>query len=586
MKLNDISRKISYFIVSIIAFCLIVLIWGFNTECSEGYCSALNACRNLQVSIILCFFYFLMSLIVIFNREFSTRFFIRMTAFQMVMLVFERSFLLGIYSSMPDTEIMSSIIVALVTSFVLFWIQFLLLCKSWCWSKPEISFVILSVPLLLLYLVLLTPVSICDSYSHLVSSYRFSNLILGEDENDGYMMQVEDYAFLASISDDYEFGKTTVPRLLGYEQILKSVSERRAEELDGVMIETPNYEHMAYYSMLNWMPQTIGLTIGRVAGLNPFWVFTLARIFIAAVYLSIAYYSIRISPICKSILWGASLFPICIDMATSFNYDSMVFISIIGFMANVFRMKYSDKKSNWSWLIQTLVFSFLLGGVKGGGFLPVVILGIVWSAIKSDITKSSTLLLSGAGSYVLFNKVLPSGIQYFQLDSLSGITMSANYAIYHPFRYLSRIIYMYFSQLQYLMGSAIGTRIAANEKTIPLIFIIGILICIVIIAVWERDCEKLSIRDRRLMQLLVVLGILFTPATVLVGNLPEVFRIVGTQGRYYFPVVVIFMILFAHALSSKIKLNHTEKIIGNAKMCVMLFEYISVMYMIELYFSR
>ena len=543
---------------------------GFKTERSDGYICVIGAHRLKQVILITGVPYLLLSVLTAVGRIHAVRDYMRCLLAEFTLLFLERCILLGVFASMPDPGSKAVVVTTVFVEFIMFCSALLLLFDRWTMKGPVVMFSCIAVPALVMYGFLSLPVSAPDSYSHIVSAYRYSNLIMGIRDNDGYVMQVEDYAYLSSISEGYEFGKTTQPDYEIYETQLNSVFSGREDVLKDVMVEVDGYYHMSYYSVLCWFPQVVGLTIGRLMKLNPFWLFSLPRILSGLIFLAVVIEAIRITPIGKYTFCAVALFPSCLNSVVSFNYDSMVIISSIGFLASIFSIKYSGENKRTVYMIEAMIYAILLGGVKGGGFVLLVLLAITWSIKPVEITRSALIILSGIISYVIFNKILPSGMQFFQLQPLSNVTMPASYSLYHPVRYLSRIIYMYVVQAQSLFESSIGL------KGTPGLLIIAVLGCLVILILLHNDYEMLIRNDLWMIRAMVILGILATPATILVGNVPEIFILQGVQGRYYLPMILLGLMLVGKRYGGGFdNLKNRE---GDIKLLLLLSEALSMLY--------
>ena len=180
--------KLSYlFLIAI--FYYVVIVWlGFKNETSTGYESVIGDWRFIQVAISVAVPYFCLAVYITVRKIYSFSSLIKMTAWQVTLLFVVRCILLVIYASinMPDTKVV--VVAAILISLIVCYIQFLFMEKEWTSRGPRTLFTILAVPSLLLYLLLSLPTSIPDSYSHIVSAYRYSNFLLGYKENDGYAM--------------------------------------------------------------------------------------------------------------------------------------------------------------------------------------------------------------------------------------------------------------------------------------------------------------------------------------------------------------------------------------------------------------
>ena len=175
------------------------------------------------------------------------------------------------------------------------------------------------------------------------------------------------------------------PDLEGIAHTLFGIKERAVDT--SLVDMLPHEDKMKYYSVINWLPQSIGLTAGRLLGMNPSFCLISARILILAAYIGGCYRAVRNTPVGKSVIAFASLLPISLMMSSSFSYDAMVVISVLNFVSIVLKLRYEYSRNA---LIEALIWAFILGAVKGGSGL--VLLPLLLILIKKD---KKSLIASG-----------------------------------------------------------------------------------------------------------------------------------------------------------------------------------------------
>lgn len=435
----------------------------------------------------------------------------------------------------------------------------------------EKFFVVSVVPLSLIYLVLFQLINISDAYSHFGAAYRFSNALLGITGNNEWMLRSCDGSYIRCC---IRFSYSPVPALrdIGY-ALNHAFIKTDADEL--VKALSSDVYKMRCYSVFNWLPQVLGLTVGRILGCNSIVTVYLGRLFILIVYIYTCYRAIKNIPVGKFIICCVALLPSSLSFASSYSYDCMLMIVSLNFIAIVLKLR--SEITNAS-IVELMIWSFLLGSVKGGGaliLLPLVLL-LVKKDKKSIILVISSLLISGL-SYFLFSKVFaPAGM--FQLGVGNDGKMTASFAFSNPVEYLKMMIRTYVVSGDSLFYELLGSKLSWRESVIPSIVVIAIFIATLLGSGFEKNSKCFSVVDRFILASPIVLSILFTPAMLLSWTPIGSSEISGIQGRYYVFVFPLFLIL----LSDKIKYKNISK-------CYKVFAYlmcISLYYMIRLYLHR
>lgn len=445
--------------------------------------------------------------------------------------------------------------------------------------KVEQFFLCSVIPLALIYLTLMLPWSAPDTDSHYRTTYRYSNIFLGYEPKDEWMERADDSAIYMQM-----YGMSN-PDVQDYTSVFKSVSGK-VEHSEDVM--TTCYSYMNCYSILNYLPQVIGITIGRLLGLGTILMIYLARIMIVIAYILACYHAIKIAPVGKIMFATIPLLPMSLMLSNTFSYDAMVIISTLCFVASILRL-YHEKENKFA-LFETMFWIFVIGGVKGGGYL--ILLPLVMVLATKDLKKSLKLIipivLSGISSVVLFDIVL-IGRPMFQLGNGNGGKMTASFALAEPLKYLHMLMQTYLQDIDMLAIDMGGTLLGWREPTIPYVFIAGLMLIIGVYAIYEADQLQLKNMDKWIFGAILLIELVFTPMMLLSWTPIGSLKVEGLQGRYYLPTLILIFLLF-----TKFKLHNDVEISDNKALaikqtCIKWFVLIScicIYYMLRLYLRR
>ena len=176
-------------------------------------------------------------------------------------------------------------------------------------AKTETIFAAIAIPLGIIYLFMMVPMAGPDEQVHYQTSYQMSNaLLLRWDKMNTGTAGHYDYH---GLSGHYNPAS-------GYERMVTEFFQplSRTEE-----IQIPQYG-------LSWpivyLPQAIGIAIGRMLGLNFLPLFCLGRLMNLLFYVFCVYRAIRIMPRYKLLLCMTALLPMCMHQAASFSYDTYI----------------------------------------------------------------------------------------------------------------------------------------------------------------------------------------------------------------------------------------------------------------------
>ena len=433
-------------------------------------------------------------------------------------------------------------------------------------------FISMAIPLALIYLVLFVPWSQPDTGSHFLATYRYSNLLLGLDENAG---RQEDVDFYQNV-----WGKNNNPSLISYDGVFRSAHLKCQ---DASLVEMDREEKMDYYSIVNYLPEVLGLALGRKLGLGIVPCLYLSRAFILAAYLYLCWYSIVRVPMGKAIFALISLLPMSLMMSSAISYDPLVIALSLAFIASVLHLK-KDPLPLRGWL-EAGLWAFLLGAVKGGGYAA-VLLPMLLMLLEKDRKRFlgvACVALAGLFSLALFDKILPSN-HLFQLGEAGSGRMSASYAIKNPLTYLNMCLLTYIRYLDTLVINTGGIYLGWLESTLPSLVVMLMYFTGGYIAVRERDALTLERRDHAVMLAVVLIGVIGTPAMLLSWT-PIGRRVVeGLQGRYYLPFVPLVMLMFLKR--SPAPVEQREGGVKGAWRVFFLLSAVAVYYMLRLYLTR
>lgn len=320
----------------------------------------------------------------------------------------------------------------------------------------------------------------------------------------------------------------------------------------------PDTYFMAY------LPQAIGIVVARILHMNNSWLLMIGRLFSLFSYTAIVYLAIRITPRGKWIFYWISQLPIAIELAASYSYDSMSNAWVYLFVAMV--LYYALEKTSISLKDQlAILFICLLGMPIKAIYLPLVLLLAVVpkEKFKRGRMEQVIFVCIGIATTVLSvvwinvfsaNAFLSSGTQIEEAAvtyTESAISLQQRvegyyYVIPDFIRNLELCFRVTFHTLienadDYL-ARMIGSRLGTYEYWLPNYVVYGFFIILVLIFVLFKEETIVNKRQKQVMWIGALISAVMLEAIFILMSPRQEFVIIGIQGRYFLPMVLVALL--------------------------------------------
>lgn len=451
--------------------------------------------------------------------------------------------------------------------------------------KAETVFLPFAIVLGIVYMILIPVWSTPDSEAHYMAVYRLSNRVLGYDTDQEWVWREDDFESHSRLWQTFGYNN---PNMQSYVNLAGNLTVT-AENTE--VVEMKHKENrMKFYSALNYVPQVVGMTVGRLLRLSYILCAYLARLCILAFYVYGCWRAIRTTPIGKSLFAMIPLLPVALMSGSSFSYDPMVLVSTLNFVASVFALYAQPEKKRY--LIEAAVWAFMLGAIKGGGYLlllPVAFLPLLKTEKKKGVKQTLIIMGSGLFSVLLFDKLLQIGQELFQFGTAVSDKMSASYAYLHPIKYIQLCVNSYLKEGSELFINMMGTRLGWMEIVLPDMLAVLLVVVTCIYAFYEKDELQFGKKEKIICIITCALVMVFTPMMLLSWTNKGATAIDGLQGRYYLPAFILLLLVVTKRMLYVGETIEETKRIAIQKKTIAWFAGLSalaVYYMLALYMTR
>ena len=414
-------------------------------------------------------------------------------------------------------------------------------------AKPHQIFVIAGTCMALCYAFLLPPGTVPDEIGHIETTYYYSNKLLGIEEPDAESIYVRK-------TDQEAIGKLqTTPTLKEYNYFILNITHR-SDDTKLVKIDaTKGSDNWLLYA-----PAILGVTVGRLIGLNGITTLYAGRFFMMFVYLIFAFFAIKRVPVGKAAMFIIVLSPMFIQQSCSYSYDAMPIELTTLFVAELFSVLYEDRKIRKRDIIILSALAFVIASCKAGTYIPECLLLFLIPKEKYESEKQCRRMRIGF-LVVMILGFLINSIPYLMMvlgiteattelqqysNSLNCYTVSD--VLFNPGNTVRVLITTFLQYIDfYFEGSFAGPLGWLNIGINPMWgYLMAGLMLLGVTAVKDEP-EYITKKQRVWIALALLATVAMVTAAMFVSWTGKgSTTISGIQGRYFTPILFYFFFLF------------------------------------------
>ncbi|AFC27527.1 hypothetical protein PM3016_560 [Paenibacillus mucilaginosus 3016] len=410
--------------------------------------------------------------------------------------------------------------------------------------KPHHIFLIASFVFGSAWLVLVPPFQAADEFFHFYRSYEISE---GNFVSQKLKGQVGNY--LPKSIKDFEvaIGAHTITRNYQNKEDINNI-KKASMIYPSVEREFINFSAASVYHPIVYLPQAIGIKLGRGFNLSLLSMFYLGRLMNLIVYICITYLAIRLLPKLKYGLLLLAVMPMTINQAASLSADALtnailfLFIAYIMYLTFDNRVQYISKKQFFLLLFVVIIVAASKNAYFFFCFLILIIPVKKMRTFKQFIISISTIIIACV-TVVLSWAFIVKGLNItfpndprVQLESI----------LYNPYLFIGKLINT-FIEFDYLYVQFFGV-FGWGETAAP--YFAAIIFVILLVSNLVSEMKNNTSSENNVKQGIVLLFIGILSTVVIQSMLYLTWTqengnvIYGLQGRYFIPIILIMMYSF------------------------------------------
>ena len=449
-------------------------------------------------------------------------------------------------------------------------------------NQPHSLFLLVGIIFGGIFIVITPPLQGPDEQSHFLQTYMITEGNFINNPDDTYPVSLKSTYKTVFYNDDIRFKPTEK-----YESY--RTKDALSIKLSPSIRETSSgYLQRTNYAPTNYIPQSIMVFLGKLFGLSPVLLTYLARIGGLVVWLLMVYFAIKITPIGKWAFFVVAILPVSMFQAAVVSADTLSFALLFVFLALIIKITTSNKENTKLQITILSIITILLSLTK---FIMILFIPLIFLIIIKNKTNKSffknldykhllwilpTLFISA-----LFAKkwsVLSAGSV-----SSEGVPNGVNPGIQisNIFHHPTEFIYAFWNTNFFTWGdnmvrSTIG-NFGWSDTPMSLSFLVLGYIIVFIALTGNRgsDFELLKNNLRKITRLassvLALIFFLLVCLALYIYYTPVNFNIiVGLQGRYFYPIFIIMVVVFINNNQLVLKLKAYNSIVKLAPILLLM----------------
>ena len=407
--------------------------------------------------------------------------------------------------------------------------------------KVEKVFIIIAIFFGIIYGIITPPFQSVDEANHFFRSYAISEgLFIAENNNNNIGSYLPES--LSKLNQNYSYLIKNITQKTSVDQLKKSLKIKTNKTKKFI-----HYPNTALYSPIAYIPQSIGIIIGKILHTPPLIALYLARFLNLILYTILGYYAIKHIPFLKIATFLLLLSPMNLSLGCSCSTDAtLIGISIL-LTAKIFEYAF-DKTESLTYKDYFLlsILLFILALTKHNFYLIPLLFLIPKEKFKNKyLIKITSIILPSIIGCIIWSDMIKD--LYVPLNSNANMYSQADFIIHNPIKYIWILTITTIVKFFRLLITSIGVLGWQDTKLDNLTYIIyPILISISIIYSGIKNFiihnyQKYIIIITAITGYVIISTYLYL-AWSNVGSL----IITGLNGKYYTPLLIpIFAVIAA-----------------------------------------
>lgn len=411
---------------------------------------------------------------------------------------------------------------------------FLVTAGIWClfrYAPVERVAPVLILGMGLVMMILMSPMSGPDERYHYLSACKLSNVILGAEDVEAIDANYYD-------NEAYEAHFNVVRNFRQVENGWNDPYVKNAGERN-ISLQHVNDLRFA----ISYFFSALGISVGRILHFGFVKTYYLGRLFNLLAYVAMATVAIRKTPKLKELFLLVALLPICLQQASSYSYDMLIFGSSLMFAAWFIYLKDEQNEIHPRDIISMCIMVVLFSGVKLVYATLAAMMFIILTKKKDNVRKRKTAWIIGSivAIEILFTMWYVQKLTFPVTDRYHWAD-----AFQHPFQFLQVALATCMQNGGDWTLELLGQKLAGLSVVIPSITILGMGVLLILASARSRrNTVELTMLDNCVILFWGMCGVLLIVFAIWTDTAYGATIVSGMQGRYFIPYLIPMLLMGA-----------------------------------------
>jgi uncharacterized membrane protein len=330
----------------------------------------------------------------------------------------------------------------------------------------------------------------------------------------------------------------------------KLFSELRQLSLNSEDRVFERFPNTVVYTPIPYVPQVLGIIVGKIFDTSPLTMIYLARIFNLLCFIALAFAAIKKTPIHKWVFCLLCLTPTNVFQVASASVDAFTFgICFLAIAHFLFYAVSENVELKTTDIVKLFALSLLAVMSKNAYiFLPLLFLLTPYrkiGTVKKYLITFSALLIVCIGSVAAWTRAVKPIFLPYRVDIPINPDEQMQLIINHPFLFTRLAVFDYVGKYDYYFVSFFG-QLTWLDLYVPTYLTIFIFIVIMTVSLLDKNADvSISKLNKTLFAFIIFATALLISVLLYMTWTPlDAFDIEGIQGRYFIPVAPLLFLLF------------------------------------------
>ncbi len=408
--------------------------------------------------------------------------------------------------------------------------------------KPERIFLIVGLLMGLILLAVIPPFQNPDGFNHYYKAYQIAegkikSIKISENKVGGYLP-----ASIVETALDISDGIRGDP---DKKQDLHRLFQNLRRPLDPDRRIFQPFPNTALYSPIPYLPQAMGILIGRIFRLSPLAGVYLGRLLNFAVWLLLCCWAVSLTPVMKWVFCLIGLMPMTIAQAVTLSVDGLVISLSLLSAAFLFYLVYKARPYFHPRNVTVLLLLVILLALSKSVF--VVIFGLFLmidyrESKKEFLWLCGAICLAGGLAVLLWNFYVHD--LYFPIREGTSVPKQMHFVFYNSFHFLKGIWITTIHKGKWILEMMVGV-LGWSDTRLPGIIWLTYPPALVLAALTRSDEDPApGLKQKIIAGLILIAGYTAVFLALYLDWTPiGKLYIRGIQGRYFIPLLPLFLFL-------------------------------------------